>query len=124
MDLATILKQPSGFTPPEVTVKIEKVYEYKFGTSEKYGDWSFQDVQVVGGRLKLSGFPELPADREGMALTIKAHQSKQHGLTGMKVAHEEYNGKTYDKLVVTKSAKMEWGNPAETAPSNGNGHKE
>lgn len=116
MDLATILKQPDGFTPPDVTVKIEKVWDYKSGSGDR-GDWSFQDIQVAGGgRLKLKMLPEFPKDREGMTVTIKAHSSPQHGLTGLKVAHEEYNGNTYDKLVITKSAKWEFANPS----SNGN----
>lgn len=122
MQLSEILKQPDGFTPPDVTVKIEKVYDYKSGTSDK-GEWSFQDIQVFGGgRLKLKGLTEFPKDREGMSVTIKAHSSTQHGLTGLKVAHEEYQGKTYDKLVITKSAKWEFAEPGK-APTNGNGNK-
>ncbi len=130
MQLSEILKQPEGFTPPDVTVKIEKVWDYKSGHSDK-GDWSFQDIQVAGGgRLKLKGLPEFPKDREGLTVTIKAHSSPQHGLTGLKVAHEEYNGNTYDKLVITKSAKWEFANPnaapqAPTPQSNGqNGQKQ
>lgn len=123
MQLSEILKQPEGFTPPDVTVKIEKVYDYKSGESEK-GAWSFQDIQVLGGgKLKLKGLPEFPKDREGMTVTIKAHTSTQHGLTGLKVAHEQYNNNTYDKLVITKSAKWEFANPATTASGN-NGKKE
>jgi hypothetical protein len=124
MELKDILKQPDGFTPPDVTVKIEKVWDYKSGTSDK-GEWSFQDIQVVGtnGRLKLKGLPEFPKDREGMTVTIKAHSSAQHGLTGLKVAHEEYQGKTYDKLIINKSAKWEFVNPnaapAQTPPTTG-----
>lgn len=120
MQLSEILKQPDGFTPPDVTVKIEKVYDYKSGESEN-GPWSFQDVQVTGGRLKLKGIKyEFPKDREGMTVTLRAHSSSQHGLTGLKVLHEEYQGKTYDKLVVTPSAKWEFANPGAT-PASSNG---
>jgi hypothetical protein len=117
MELAEILKMPEGFTPPDVTVTIEKVFAYKFGEGEN-GPWSFQDVQVKGGgKLKLKGLMrEFPADRVGQTVTIRANQSKQHGLTGLKVAHEEYQNKTYDKLIVTSSAKWEWGAPS----TNGN----
>lgn len=122
MDLAEILKMPEGFTPPDVTVTIEKVYAYKSGEGEN-GPWSFQDIQVKGGgRLKLKGLMrEFPADRAGQTVTIRANQSKQHGLTGLKVAHEEYQNKTYDKLIVTSSAKWEWGAAAngQSAPQNG-----
>ncbi len=128
MELSDILKQVDGFTPPDVTVKIEKVWDYKSGTSDK-GEWSFQDIQVFGtiGRLKLKGLPEFPKDREGMTVTIRANQSKQHGLTGLKVAHEEYNGKTYDKLVITGSAKWEFAAPtsngnSQPAATQSNGH--
>lgn len=118
MDLAEILKMPEGFTPPDVTVTIDKVYAYKSGEGEN-GPWSFQDVQVKGGgKLKLKGLMrEFPASRVGQTVTIRANQSKQHGLTGLKVAHEEYQNKTYDKLIVTSSAKWEWGE----ASANGNG---
>lgn len=117
MELPEILSQPEGFCPPAVTVKIEKVYAYKSGEGEN-GAWSFQDVQVTGGKLKLKGLGrELPADRVGQMVTIRANQSKQHGLTGLKVTHEEYQNKTYDKLIVTSSAKWEWG----AAATNGDG---
>lgn len=117
MNLAEVLQQPEGFTPPAVTVKIEKVYPYKSGESEN-GPWSFQDVQVIGGgKLKLKGLPEFPESRVGQTVTITANQSKQHGLTGMKVAHEKYQNKVYDKLVITSSAKWAWG-----SSQNGNGH--
>lgn len=117
MQITEILSQPEGFTPPDVTVKIEKVFAYKSGDSEN-GPWSYQDIQVSGGhKLKLKGLPEFPASRIGQSVTIRANQSKQHGLTGMKVAHEEWNNKTYDKLVVTNSAKWDWGNNGQvTSP--------
>lgn len=110
MDLAEIMKMPEGFTPPDVTVTVDKVFAYKSGEGEN-GPWSFQDVQVKGGgKLKLKGLMrEFPSDRVGQTVTIRANQSKQHGLTGLKVAHEEYQNKTYDKLIVTSSAKWEWG---------------
>lgn len=116
MDLQEILAMPEGFTPPSVTVKIEKVFAYKSGDSEK-GPWSFQDIQVVGGhKLKLKGLGrEFPAERVGQTVTIRANSSPQHGLTGMKVVHENYQNKVYDKLIITPSAKWEWG------ASNGNG---
>lgn len=120
MELQEILKQPDGFTPPEVTIKIEKVYEYKSGESEK-GPWSFQDIQVTGGRLKLKGLSEFPKDKEGRTVTLKANSSKQHGLTGMKVAHEEYQGKTYDKLIITGSAQWLWPDGESSGPV---GHQE
>jgi len=129
MELNEILKMPDGFTPPEVTVKIDKVYDYKSGKNDN-GEWSFQDVAVVGGgRLKLKGINHaFPKEREGMTVTIRANQSKQHGLTGMKVLHEEYQGNIYDKLVITSSAKWEFANPAtvnqaapsQPTPANGN----
>lgn len=118
MDLQEILSQPDGFTPPSVTVKIEKVFPYKSGESDK-GPWSFQSVKVDGGELKLKNLGEFPADRVGETVTLKAFQSKQHGLTGMKVAHEEYQGKTYNKLVITPTCIWEWAN-GKTHP-NGNG---
>ena len=118
MDLIEVLKMPDGFTPPDVTVTIEKVFAYKSGEGEN-GPWSFQDIQVKGGgKLKLKGLMrEFPAERVGQTVTIRANQSKQHGLTGLKVAHEEYQNKPYDKLIVTSSAKWEWG----ATSSNGNG---
>lgn len=118
MDLAEVLRQPEGFTPPDVTVTIEKIFAYKSGEGEN-GPWSFQDIQVKGGgKLKLKGLMrEFPAERVGQTVTIRANQSKQHGLTGLKVAHEEYQNKTYDKLIVTSSAKWEWG----AASTNGHG---
>lgn len=121
MDLAEVLRQPEGFTPPDVTVTIDKVFAYKSGEGEN-GPWSFQDIQVKGGgKLKLKGLMrEFPAERVGQTVTIRANQSKQHGLTGLKVAHEEYQNKIYDKLIVTSSAKWEWG----AGSANGNGHHE
>lgn len=120
MDLAQILQQPEGFTPPDVTVTIDKVYPYKDGEGTN-GPWSFQDIAVRGGgKLKLKNLMrEFPESRVGMTVTIKANQSKQHGLTGLKVAHEEYQNKTYDKLIITPSARWEW---AEPGKEQSNGH--
>lgn len=118
MELQEILSQPDGFCPPAVTVKIEKVYPYKSGDSEN-GPWSFQDVKVNGGTLKLKNLMnEFPESRVGQTVTLRAKPSQQHGLTGLKVAHEEYKGNTYHKLIVTSSAKWEWGAGAATQ----NGH--
>jgi len=123
MNLAEILKQPEGFTPPDLTVKIEKVYEYKSGENDN-GPWSFQNVQVTGGKLKLKGLPEFPETRIGQTVTLRAHSSKQHGLTGLKVNHELYKGKTYDQLVVTNSAKWEWGAVSTNGNSSASSTKE
>lgn len=120
MELQEILKMPDGFTPPDVTVKIEKVYERKSGDGEN-GPWSFQDVQVVGGKLKLKNVDEVTADRVGQTVTLRAFQSKQHGLTGLKVAHEEYKNQTYDKLVITPTCIWEWQNGNGHAPAKSNG---
>jgi hypothetical protein len=124
MDLQEVLSQPEGFTPPSVTVKIEKVFPYKSGESDK-GKWSFQSVKTTSGELKLKNLDPFPNDRVGETVTLRAYPSKQHGLTGMKVAHEEYQGKTYDKLVITPTAIWEWQNEnggfavAKKAQSNG-----
>lgn len=118
MELSDILSQPEGFTPPSVTVRINKVHDYKAGVGQN-GSWSFQELEVTGGRLKLKNLAEFPKTREGQTVTLRANQSQQHGLTGMKVAHEQYNGKTYDKLVITNSCKWDWGGN-ESAPL-GNG---
>lgn len=117
MQLMEILQQPDGFTPPEVTVKIDKVYEYKSGEGEN-GPWSFQNVTVAGGgRLKLKNLPEFPSARTGQTVTIRANSSKTHGLTGMKVQHEQYQGKTYDQLVITNSAKWFFDEPSSNGHS-------
>lgn len=108
MELSQILQQPEGFTPPDVTVRIKKVWEYKSGVGDS-GSWSFQTVEVEGGRLNLKNLQEFPKAREGQTVTLRANQSKQHGLTGIKVNHREYNGKTIDQLVITNSCKWEWG---------------
>lgn len=118
MELAEILRQPEGFTPPSATVKIKKVWPRKAGENTN-GPWSYQNVEVEGGRLKLKNLPEFPKAREGQTVKLTANPSKHHGLTGIKVNHEEYNGNTYHQLVVTNSAKWEWGAPAangSTAP--------
>jgi len=126
MDLQEILQQPDGFTPPEVTVKIDKVYERKSGEGE-HGPWSFQTLQLAGGgRLKLKNVDAVGNDKAGQTVILKANHSKQHGLTGLSVQHEQYRDKTFDQIVVTGSAKWEWQNGnGTTAPakSNGNGHK-
>lgn len=108
MELSEILAQPEGFTPPAVTVKIKKVWPRKSGENNN-GPWSYQNVEVEGGRLKLKNLPEFPKAREGQTVKLNANQSKQHGLTGIKVNHEEYNGNTYHQLVITNSCKWEWG---------------
>lgn len=117
MNLTDILSQPEGFTPPGIKVKVLRVFDHKSGETDK-GPWSFQDVEVEDasgkGRLKLKNCDALPSEKAGKELILTANQSKQHGLTGLKVAHEEYQGKKYDKLIVTGSAQWTW-------EGNGNG---
>lgn len=115
MELSEILAQPEGFTPPSATVKIKKVWPRKSGENNN-GPWSYQNVEVEGGRLKLKNLPVFPLEREGQTVTLKANQSKQHGLTGIKVNHEQYNGNTYHQLVITNSCKWEWG-PSQNGAS-------
>lgn len=120
MDLKTINEQPDGFCPPEVAVKIAKVWERKSGTNDT-GDWSFQNVDVDQGgtkaTLKLKNLPEFPNTRVGQTVTIRANKSDTHGLTGIKTETREYNGKSYKSIVITPSGKWEWG----AATSNGSG---
>lgn len=134
MNLAEILKQPDGFTPPDLTVQIKKVYPRKSGEGE-HGEWSFQNVDVEQGgtkaQLKLKNLMEFPEARVGQTVTIRANHSQQHGLTGLKTETREYQGKQYQNIVITGSAKWNWGQAAQPAggakeltlhPTNGNGH--
>lgn len=119
MEISQILQQPEGFTPPDVTVRITKVHPRKAGENNN-GPWSFQNVEVEGGRLKLKTLPEFPKAREGQTVTLRANQSKQHGLTGMKVNHEQYNGNIYHQILVTNSCKWEFAqNGSQPTPQNG-----
>lgn len=108
MNIKDALAEVEGFTPSSVTAKITKVGAYKSGENDN-GPWSFQIVEVDGGRLKLKGLPEFPKTRVGQTVTLRANQSDKHGLTGMKVNHEQYNNTTYHQLLVTKTCKWEWG---------------
>lgn len=120
MTLSDILQQPEGFTPPGIKVRVVRVYDQKSGEGEK-GPWSFQDVEVEDssgkGRLKLKNIEPLSSDRQGKELILTANQSKQHGLTGLKVLHEQYQGKTYDKIVVTSSAQWTWETNGHAEPT-------
>lgn len=108
MNIKDVLAEVEGFTPSSVTAKITKVWPRKAGENNN-GPWSFQVVETDGGRLKLKNLPEFPQTRVGQTVTLRANQSQKHGLTGIKVNHEQYNGKTYHQLVVTDSCKWEWG---------------
>jgi hypothetical protein len=70
-----------------------------------------------GGKLKLKSLPEFPKAREGQTVTLRANQSKQHGLTGLKVNHEEYKGQTYRQLVITNSCKWEFAGGSQNGQS-------
>lgn len=122
MDLKTINEQPDGFGPPDVTVTIARVWDQKSGTNDT-GDWSFQNVDVeqngTKATLKLKNLPKFPDTRIGESVTIRAHKSDTHGLTGLKTETRDYNGKTYKSLVVTPSARWEWAEPTKNG-SNGN----
>jgi hypothetical protein len=130
MDLITIGEQPDGFCPPEVSAKIVKVWDRKSGTNET-GDWSFQNVDVeqngVKATLKLKNLPQFPTTREGQSVTVRAHKSDKHGLIGVKTETREYNGKNYKSIVITPSAKWDWGSNGQvTQPetTQNNGHSQ
>lgn len=122
MDLKTINEQPDGFCPPELTVKIMKVWERKSGTNDT-GDWSFQNVDVEQdgqkATLKLKNLPVFPESRIGMTVTIRANKSAQHGMTGIKTETRVYQNKTYKSITITPSGRWEW---AEPGKEQSNGH--
>lgn len=122
MKLQEVLNQPDGFTPPDVSVQISKVHDRKSGEGE-HGEWSFQNIDVsengTRAQLKLKNLSEFPVEREGQSVTIRAHHSDKFGLTGLKTETREYQGKNYQNLVVTGSAKWDWngGTPVEAPAS-------
>lgn len=123
MKLHEIMQQPSGFTPPSIDVEITKVGKYRSGTSE-HGEWSFQNVEVSDGSgtayLSLKSIGEMPASKIGKMARISCKHSSKHGLTGLRVQHDEKNGKKYSSIVVTSSALWTWlsdkDEPAQPAP--------
>jgi hypothetical protein len=127
MNLQEIVRQPDGFTPPDLTVQIKKVYPRKSGEGE-HGEWSFQNIDVeqdgTKAQLKLKNLMEFPETRVGQTVTIKANHSQQHGLTGLKTETREYQGKNYQNIVVTGSAKWHWGHQEVITPNSNGGASE
>ena len=119
MKLAEIVKQPDGFVPPDITVRIDKVHDRKSGEGE-YGEWSFQNVDIsengTKSQLKLKNVREFPREHEGRQVRIASNHSDKHGLTGLRVETREYKGKDYQNIVITESAKWAWDANGHSAP--------
>jgi hypothetical protein len=92
----------------EISGHVKAVYERKSGVGE-YGPWSFQDLTLTDGdidvRIKAKNLEDLK-DFQGKDITITANKSPKHGLTGLTKLVEEYQGKTYHKVQLTSSCKI------------------
>lgn len=108
------IQEMVGMVIPRVEVRITKVYERKTGKGQ-YGEWSLQNGEVEDstGRMKVL-FKQLPsqAHLQGKTMIFKSMEGK-HGLKGVEVKKNEYNGKTTLELHVSNAALIV-GNGEET----------
>ena len=106
--LSQISELEDGLPIPMVYGRLKVVFERKEGEGE-YGPWSFQSAVLQCGdqeaQLKFKNMDEMKP-LEGKDITIRANKSKQHGLTGIVKAVEQYQGKTYHKILLTPSCKI------------------
>jgi|ERR1043166_783677 hypothetical protein len=111
-----------GEVIPSLTGHIKSVFDYKTGENEN-GAWSFQDLVITDGktdvRVKAVNVHNLD-DLKGKDVTLTAHSSPKHGLTGIKKLVEEWKGKTYHKVKLTGTCQITTnGEPPDEIPING-----
>ena len=90
MDIKTCLANV-GVEGIEVSGTIDKLYPRKNGTSEKWGDWSFQGLEISDGtgsiEVSLKNIPEMPQDKKGQQVTFKSVLVESQGKKmGVKIA--------------------------------------
>lgn len=103
------IKQLENKEPiPSFTGRITKVYEQKSDTGE-YGPWWLQNlvVQDETGEVKVTWGGEDPFEQsaEGKTWSFECSETK-HGLKGVSWEVRTKNGKTYESVKVTPSAKI------------------
>lgn len=93
---------------PCVKGRIRDVWKYSTGVSDK-GEWKIQNLLIEDetGSIKvfISGRAEIPASTKGEEITIESASTK-HGLQGIKVTEEEYQGKKNIQLKITPAASI------------------
>lgn len=117
----------------DITLSIKTVYEYKTGSHDKYGPWSFQNLIGTDGEseinVKLKNRPELAKANEGKTLVFKSTWVEKQGKNmGVKIEDDTYTPKDSTEPVtstiigITGSAVIEGGEevtaqPLPTAPT-------
>jgi len=100
--------QADGQVLPLIEATLKVIYERKSGTSQR-GDWSIQNGVLTDGTnevpIQLKDRDEMPQSMKGKVLRFEASNT-QHGLNGVKVFDDTYNGTTTRKLKITPSANV------------------
>lgn len=109
--LNTLPSMQDGQTIGFIRGVLVKIFPQKSGTHSN-GEWSIQNgtIRDASGTevdLFIKDRREIPQDVKGKTIEITAANSKQHGLTGIKVMDDDFKGNITRKLKITASATIE-----------------
>jgi len=118
LTVADVVKMSAGEIVPALKCRLKAAYPRESGTSAN-GDWTRQNITVDDGhgheiKAQVWNKEAIHKDYGGSWMTLLCSQSEKHGLTGLKLAENNYQGKTSIILKVTASALIEFGD--EHAP--------
>lgn len=104
-DSQALIVDKNGLAIPRIEAKVVALYDRKTGKSQ-HGEWSLQSgfIEDSTGKMKVL-FKQLPPQDKlvGRTLIFKSMEGK-HGLKGVSVKKNEYQGKTTLELNVTEVA--------------------
>lgn len=100
-------EMPDDMPVLDLKVTITQIGQFRSGTNETYGDWSFQDLKIkdsVGEMwVKCSNRPKMSQDLKGEKVLLTCNKSDTQGWTGLKTFDDEYEDKITRKLKMTKT---------------------
>jgi len=98
-----------GEAIPQTKGTVTQIYDRSAGENA-HGGWSFQTIVLKDGpaeiKVKIKDRDPFPPAWKGKVIWLISHQDPKHGMTGLKIKLDTYQGKTTKLIWVTPTAEF------------------